>query len=180
MAGNTLKLVVIGDGAVGKTCLLVVYAKGSFPTEYVPTVFENYKCKVTIGTKEHNIQLWDTAGQEELVNVRQLSYPNTDVFLMCFSVADKTSYDNIKSKWVDEIKQYVKSPNLLLVGTKADLRDTSSVTQEQGEQLKSDIGAFAYVECSAIKCQGVKDVFDQAIVYAASPPGGGGCGCTVE
>jgi small GTP-binding protein len=73
-----LKIVVIGDGAVGKTCLLVVYAKGGFPTEYVPTVFENYKCRVNIGGTEYIIQLWDTAGQEELVNVRQLSYPNTD------------------------------------------------------------------------------------------------------
>jgi small GTP-binding protein len=60
---GTLKLVVIGDGAVGKTCLLVVYAKGSFPTEYVPTVFENYKCKVTVSNVEYNVQLWDTAGQ---------------------------------------------------------------------------------------------------------------------
>jgi small GTP-binding protein len=180
MAG-TLKLVVIGDGAVGKTCLLVVYAKGSFPTEYVPTVFENYKCKVTVSNVEYNVQLWDTAGQEELVNVRQLSYPNTDVFLMCFSVADRTSYDNIKNKWVDEIKQYVKDPKLLLVGTKEDLRDSAEnpVTTAEGEALKAQIAAFDYIECSAIKCQGVKDVFDRAIVHAVSPAGGGGC-CTVQ
>jgi small GTP-binding protein len=176
---RTLKLVVIGDGAVGKTCLLVVYAKGTFPTEYVPTVFENYKCKVTVDNIEHNVQLWDTAGQEELVNVRQLSYPNTDVFLMCFSVADRTSYDNIKNKWVDEIKQYVKEPMFLLVGTKQDLRDSAEgpVSPQEGEQLKDQIGAFAYVECSAIKCQGIKDAFDKAIVNAVHPPGAKGCCC---
>jgi small GTP-binding protein len=178
---KTLKLVVIGDGAVGKTCLLVVYAKGSFPTEYVPTVFENYKCKVTVNEVEYSVQLWDTAGQEELVNVRQLSYPNTDVFLMCFSVADRTSYDNIKNKWIDEIKQYSKDPVLLLVGTKSDLRETADdpVSAEDGAALARQIGAFEYVECSAIKCQGVKDVFDRAIVHAVSPAGGGGC-CNVQ
>jgi small GTP-binding protein len=178
---RTLKLVVIGDCAVGKTCLLVVYAKGTFPTEYVPTVFENYKCKVTVDNIEHNVQLWDTAGQEELVNVRQLSYPNTDVFLMCFSVADRTSYDNIKNKWVDEIKQYVKGPLFLLVGTKQDLRDSadSPVSTQDGEALRDQIGAFAYVECSAIKCQGIKDAFDKAIVHAVNPPGNEGC-CFVQ
>jgi small GTP-binding protein len=178
---KTLKLVVIGDGAVGKTCLLVVYAKGTFPTEYVPTVFENYKCKVTIDNTEHNVQLWDTAGQEELVNVRQLSYPNTDAFLMCFSVADRTSYDNISNKWVDEIKQYVRNPVFLLVGTKQDLRESSDspVSTEEGEKLRDEIGAFAYVECSAIKCLGVKDAFDKAILHAVHPPRKGGC-CSVE
>jgi small GTP-binding protein len=178
---KTLKLVVIGDGAVGKTCLLVVYAKGSFPTEYVPTVFENYKCKVTVNSIEYSVQLWDTAGQEELVNVRQLSYPNTDVFLMCFAVSERTSFENIKNKWVDEIKQYSKDPVLLLVGTKADLRETADdpVSVEDGKTLARQIGAFDYIECSAIKCQGVKDVFDRAIIQAVTPAGGGGC-CQVQ
>jgi small GTP-binding protein len=139
---KTLKLVVIGDGAVGKTCLLVVYAKGNFPTEYVPTVFENYKCKVTANNIEYSVQLWDTAGQEELVNVRQLSYPNTDVFLVCFSVGDRTSYDNVASKWVEEIRQYSKNPALLLVGTKADLRETddSCLTEADGRPCSSGSG----------------------------------------
>jgi GTPase SAR1 family protein len=100
---------------------------------------------------------------------------------MCFSVADRTSYDNIKNKWVDEIKQYVKDPKLLLVGTKEDLRDSSDnpVSTAEGESLKAQIGAFDYIECSAIRCQGVKDVFDRAIVHAVSPAGGGGC-CSVQ
>jgi GTPase SAR1 family protein len=100
---------------------------------------------------------------------------------MCFSVADRTSFENIKNKWVDEIKQYVKDPAFLLVGTKEDLRDSadSPVSQSEGEALKAQIGAFAYCECSAIKCQGIKDVFDQAILYAASPQGRGSC-CIVQ
>jgi small GTP-binding protein len=178
---NTLKLVVVGDGAVGKTCVLVVYAQGSFPTEYVPTVFENYKCKVNVSNTEYNVQLWDTAGQEELEAVRTLSYPNTNVFLLCFSTADRTSYDNIKNKWVVEIKQHVKEPQFLLVGTKADLRDSTdgSLSPEDGKALAAQIGAFDYVECSAIKCEGVKDVFDKAIVRAVNPPKSGGC-CEVQ
>jgi small GTP-binding protein len=162
---NALKLVVVGDGAVGKTCLLVVYAKGSFPTEYVPTVFENYKCKVTVSSVEYNIQLWDTTGQEELEAVRTLSYPNTNVFILCYSVADRTSYDNVKNKWVVEIKQHVKDAAFLLVGTKSDLRATadSPLTAEDGRALQAQIGALDFLECSTMKCDGIKDVFDRAI-----------------
>jgi small GTP-binding protein len=129
---------------------------------------------------EYNIQLWDTAGQEELEAVRTLSYPNTDIFLLCYSVGDRTSYDNVKNKWVVEIKQHVKDAAFLLIATKADLRGTadSPLSPEDGKALAQQIGALGYMECSAIKCEGIKDVFDRAIVLAMEPPGGGGC-CNV-
>jgi small GTP-binding protein len=183
MSTKMFKLVVVGDGAVGKTCLLVVYAKGTFPTEYVPTVFENYKCKVVVHGTEQTVQLWDTAGQEELENVRVLSYPNTHVFLLCFSIADRTSYENIKNKWFQEVKAHQGScsPLYLLVGTKSDLRDTAErpVKVEEGRQLASQLGCFDYMECSAIKCEGVKEIFQVAIDHAITPPGRGGC-CSVQ
>jgi small GTP-binding protein len=178
---NVVKLVIVGDGAVGKTCLLVVYAQGSFPTEYIPTIFENYHCKVNVADSEYNVQLWDTAGQEGLEAVRTLSYPNTNVFLMCFSIGDRTTYENVKHMWVPEIRQYAKNPVFLLVGTKADLRATteSAITTEEGRGLAKHMGAFNYIECSAIKCEAVKDVFDAAIVQAINPPTRGGC-CSVQ
>lgn len=180
------KLVVVGDGAVGKTCLLMVYAKNEFPVDYVPTVFENYKCKVTVGGVEYPVQMWDTAGQEELENIRTLSYANTNVYLLAYSVADRTSYDNIPTKWMSEIKTFggCPKPNILLVGTKTDLRKeagASALSYEDGEALARQIGAFKYMECSAMKNEGVKDVFDAAIVYAVSHPldSEGGC-CNVQ
>ncbi|KAI2571538.1 RHOJ isoform 1 [Pan troglodytes] len=81
-----LKCVVVGDGAVGKTCLLMSYANDAFPEEYVPTVFDHYAVTVTVGGKQHLLGLYDTAGQEDYNQLRPLSYPNTDVFLICFSV----------------------------------------------------------------------------------------------
>lgn len=168
---QSLKLVVVGDGAVGKTCLLVVYAQGKFPTEYLPTVFENYKAKVKINNVEHNILLWDTAGQEELLNIRVLSYANTDVFLMCFSVVDKTTLDNIKEKWIPEVRDNTKKqPVFILVGLKTDLRASTDadqcITKEVGESVASQVGASTYVECSSLKNEGVKEVFDTAIIEA--------------
>ncbi|EAX95485.1 hypothetical protein TVAG_222820 [Trichomonas vaginalis G3] len=72
MSASGTKLVVVGDGAVGKTCLLVVYSKGEFPKTYIPTVFDNYTAKVKVEDQVVNVQLWDTAGQEELENLRTL------------------------------------------------------------------------------------------------------------
>jgi len=81
---KSIKLVVVGDGAVGKTCLLISYANGKFPEDYVPTVFDNYVVTLHINEDPVELGLWDTAGQEEYDRLRPLSYANTDVFLMCF------------------------------------------------------------------------------------------------
>uniref|UniRef100_A0A671NI41 Rho-related GTP-binding protein RhoQ n=1 Tax=Sinocyclocheilus anshuiensis TaxID=1608454 RepID=A0A671NI41_9TELE len=83
-----LKCVVVGDGAVGKTCLLMSYANDAFPEEYVPTVFDHYAVSVTVGGKQYLLGLYDTAGQEDYDRLRPLSYPMTDVFLICFSVVN--------------------------------------------------------------------------------------------
>ena len=179
---KSIKLVVVGDGAVGKTCLLWSYANQSIPPEYVPTVFDNYSAKVHVDGEDVTLQLWDTAGQEELENIRVLSYSNTNTFLMCFAVSEPTSYTNIKSKWLVELKQHVLEPVILLVGTKVDLRKDESIikqlkqqnqapiTTEQGQQLAQEIGAAGYLECSAITQEGIKQVFDKAILTALHPP----------
>lgn len=100
-----IKVVVVGDGAVGKTCLLIryhssyfSYTQNKFPTEYVPTVFDNYTATVKFDNRMINLGLWDTAGQEEYNRLRPLAYPNADVFLIVFSVVEPSSFINATKK----------------------------------------------------------------------------------
>jgi len=168
-----IKLVVVGDGAVGKTCLLISYAKKKFPQEYVPTVFENFTAPMKRGNDSILLHLWDTAGQEEYDRLRPLSYPGADVVLLCFSLVNSTSFEAISEKWSPEVNHYIPDVPKLLVGTKVDLRDSKTadphttdyqpVTTEEGKALAEEIGAVRYVEVSAKTRKGLKEVFDAAV-----------------
>jgi len=167
---ETIKCVVVGDGAVGKTCLLISYTCNYFPGEYIPTVFDNYSANVLVDGKPVSLQLWDTAGQEDYDKLRPLSYPQTDVFLVCFAVNSKASLQNVLDKWYPEVHYHNRSAPVVLIGTKADLRHASLkhqtkqyVTSEEGTAVAKKIGAASYVECSAMTQEGMKTVFDCAI-----------------
>jgi len=179
---QNIKCVVVGDGAVGKTCLLISYTTNAFPGEYIPTVFDNYSANVMVDGKPINLGLWDTAGQEDYDRLRPLSYPQTDVFLVCFSVISNSSFENVKTKWVPEIQHHAPNVPILLVGTKSDLRKDdktnqqlssrgqSMVSTDQAHGMAKEIGAVKFLECSALTQEGLKQVFDDAIRAAMSKP----------
>ena len=169
---QAIKCVVVGDGAVGKTCLLMSYANNTFPSQYVPTVFDNYEHHVMIDGEQYIVGLWDTGGGEDYARLRPLSYPQTDVILVCFSLVDLDSFQKISGEFVPEIKHHCPGTPFLLVGTKADLRndvwenDKRPITTEMGEKLAKDVDAVKYVECSALTRDGVQNVFDEALRVA--------------
>lgn len=209
---RSIKCVVIGDGAVGKTSLLISYTTNTFPTDYVPTVFDNYTTTISVDpptthligiyndtnhfipSENHlkerksssdainlfKLNLWDTAGQEEYDRLRPLSYPQTDIFLLCFAVNEFTSFKNLNEKWIPELKQHANIENndmwtkfnklpILLIGTKSDLRDEDDTKEEDCVKLE-DINSFVdknhllgYVECSARNQTGITEIFQTAV-----------------
>ncbi|KAF6008942.1 Rho GTPase [Brettanomyces bruxellensis] len=118
------KIVILGDGACGKTSLLNVFTRGYFPHVYEPTVFENYMHDIFIDGKQVQLSLWDTAGQEEFDKLRSLSYNDTDCVILCFSVDSPDSLQNVKNKWVNEVLEHCEGIQMVLVALKADLRQT--------------------------------------------------------
>jgi len=173
-----VKCVLVGDGAVGKTSLIIGYTTNAYPREYMPTAYDKYSVVVNINNQPVRLQICDTAGQDDFDALRPLCYPHTDVFLLCFSVVYPTSFYNIAEKWTYEIKHHCPKVPVVLVGTQSDLRTDIDVLVDLAEYreqpvsvleakaLAARIGAVAYVECSAVTRRNLKEVFDTALLAA--------------
>jgi cell division control protein 42 len=130
-----------------------------------------------IGDEPYTLGLFDTAGQEDYDRLRPLSYPQTDVFLVCFSVTSPASFENVREKWFPEVHHHCPGVPCLIVGTQTDLRDDPSVREklgkqkmspvrkEDGERMAKELGAVKYVECSALTQYKLKDVFDEVSLF---------------
>ncbi|KAK4757729.1 hypothetical protein SAY87_019030 [Trapa incisa] len=179
-ASKFIKCVTVGDGAVGKTCMLICYTSNKFPTDYIPTVFDNFSANVAVDGNIVNLGLWDTAGQEDYSRLRPLSYRGADIFMLAFSLISRASYENVLKKWMPELRRFAPNVPVVLVGTKLDLREERGymgdhmgsniiTSAQQGEELRKQIGAAAYIECSSKTQQNVKAVFDTAIKVVLQP-----------
>ncbi|XP_023816219.1 rho-related GTP-binding protein RhoF isoform X1 [Oryzias latipes] len=169
-----LKIVIVGDGGCGKTSLLTVYAKGNFPEDYAPSVFEKYVTTVDLDGKQIELTLNDTAGQEDYDRLRPLSYYGVSLVLVCFDVTNPTSFDNVLVKWFPEVKHFCQDVPVILIGCKTDLRKDrecmrklkangmAPISYTQGEQTQKEINAALYLECSAKFQENVDNLFRQA------------------
>uniref|UniRef100_A0A674PH66 Rho-related GTP-binding protein Rho6 n=2 Tax=Takifugu rubripes TaxID=31033 RepID=A0A674PH66_TAKRU len=155
------KLVLVGDVQCGKTAMLQVLAKDCYPETYVPTVFENYTACLELEEQRVELSLWDTSGSPYYDNVRPLCYSDSDAVLLCFDISRPDTVDSSLKKWKTEILDFCPSTRILLIGCKTDLRTDvctlmelsnqkqTPVTYEQGSALAKQLGAEAYLECSA-------------------------------
>ncbi|KTF84533.1 hypothetical protein cypCar_00022011 [Cyprinus carpio] len=185
VAGNgtqtdSLKIVIVGDGGCGKTSLLMVYAKGDFPEKYAPSVFDKYVTTVSYGGKDIQLNLYDTAGQEDYDRLRPLSYQEVNLVVICYDVTNPTSFDNVTIKWYPEVRHFCRDVPIILIGCKTDLRkdkekmrklkalDLEPITYLQGEEIKKQMNAEIYLECSAKYRENVEDIFREATKRALS------------
>jgi len=123
-------------------------------------------CELKVDDRKVLLVLWDTAGQEDYDRLRPLCYQRAHVVIICFSVDEKSSFDNITAKWIPEVRHHCPDTPVILVATKTDLRRGHGVgrtlTTVDGDELAKRIGADAYTECSAKTGDGVAGVFQTA------------------
>ncbi|KAA0721876.1 Rho-related GTP-binding protein [Triplophysa tibetana] len=155
-----VKCVLVGDGAVGKTSLVVSYTTNGYPAKHIPTAFDHFTGKT----------------HDEFDRLRPLCYHDADVFLLCYSVVLPVSFKNITDCWAPEVRRLCPGVPMILVGTQCDLREDVQVlitlADEQEKPISTDegllcarsIGAVAFAECSALTQKNLKEVFDCAIV----------------
>lgn len=172
-----MKLVFVGDTAVGKTSIIITWTQDKFPQLYEPTVFDTYKGVKDYKSKEVKLQIWDTAGHEDLGRLRPIAYANTDCFIICFDLMQPNSLENACKAWVAEVKSCAKSCPCILVGTKLDLREEREREVERtgerhrldevvsADQIKEAAKKYAFqgfVQCSAKEKNALNDVFKTA------------------
>jgi len=178
-----IRAVFVGDGAVGKTCLLISQTTGTFPN-HIDTQNMEYQTTVKLGEKRCRLTLIDTFGQDEDDRTRPQVYPGTEVFCVCFSIISPYSFENIRKKWVPEISRYAPGKPIILVGCKVDLRDDQDARErlsqkklapisfDHASNMKEEIKATKYIECSATQNFGV-DTLMEAIVESVVGPAKG-------
>ncbi|ELT94379.1 hypothetical protein CAPTEDRAFT_193005 [Capitella teleta] len=149
-SGDSYQVMLIGDSAVGKTCLLVRFKDNTFLSgSFISTVGIDFRNKVVNvdGTKV-KLQIWDTAGQERFRSVTHAYYRDANALLLLYDVTNKASFDNIRA-WLAEINEYAQDDVvIMLLGNKSDMTSERLVRREDGERLAKEYGT-AFMETSA-------------------------------
>ncbi|AWP05638.1 putative rho-related GTP-binding protein RhoH [Scophthalmus maximus] len=169
----SVKCVVVGDSAVGKTALLVRFTSETFPDTYKPTVFENTGVEVYMDGVQVSLGLWDTAGNDNFRQIRPRSYQQADIVLICYSVANANSLANVQHKWIAEIRENLPKVPVLVVATQTDLREPgalrgSCISAAEGRRVAQEVNAKGYLECSSLSNRGVQQVFEYAVRTAVN------------
>mmetsp|Transcript_46959 Transcript_46959/g.69514 ORF Transcript_46959/g.69514 Transcript_46959/m.69514 type:complete len:204 (-) Transcript_46959:134-745(-) len=158
---QNIKLLLIGDSGVGKTCLMLRYAQGTFSETFITTVGIDYKYKfIEIDGKKVRLEIWDTAGQERFKAITRSYLRGAQGILCVYDVTDSNSYEHVSS-WMLQIKQYADLKVVkVLVGNKCDLEQRRAVKFEDGQNLAKKSDDIPFFECSAKQETNVKEAFE--------------------
>lgn len=146
-----VKLLMIGDSGVGKTCLLLRFSNDSFSPTFITTIGIDFKIKtVELGGKVIKLQIWDTAGQERFRTITTSYFRGAQGILLVYDVTDRGSFDNI-ANWVAQIGAHADSNiSKVLIANKCDVDPSErAVSAEEGKKLAADFGIEHFFEASA-------------------------------
>ncbi|XP_076446568.1 ras-related protein Rab-9B-like [Babylonia areolata] len=165
MSGTTLlKVILLGDGGVGKSSLMKRFVDNKFDSQVFHTIGVEFLSKnVVVGQTTFTLQIWDTAGQERYRSLRTPFYRGTDCCLLTFSLNDKQSFEHL-SMWHKEFITYADVQDgtafpFVVIGNKADMKEEREVTSEEARKWCSSHGHLPYFEASAKESTNVENAF---------------------
>jgi len=154
------KLILGGDGGVGKTSMVHRFVEDSFQSDYKATIGTSImkkECNFTGLESSVRFVIWDLAGQTQFRRIRKSYLTNAEAGILVYDVTRKKTYENVKN-WYDEIKEVTPQISLILVGNKIDLEDQKEISQEEGEKLAKELG-ISYIETSAKTGENIDEAF---------------------
>lgn len=156
-----LKLLLIGDSGVGKSCLLLRFADDSYSESYISTIGVDFKIRtITVDGKMVKLQIWDTAGQERFRTITSSYYRGAHGIMVVYDCTDRASFDNLK-QWMEEIARYgSQEVSRLLIGNKCDLAEKKQVSEGEGRELADSL-KVNFLETSAKTGLRVEEAFQQ-------------------
>ena len=158
-----MKILLIGESKVGKTCLINSYVIRSFNINQLSTVGLDFRTKkLDIQGKQIILNIYDTAGQERFRNLSTGYMKSADGFLVCFDLTSESTLENV-TYWINSIKNTArKNASMLIIGNKSDLNEDREVTTEQGKEFAAKNG-INYLETSSKMHIGVDEAFETLV-----------------
>ncbi|RZB66641.1 ras-related protein Rab-21 [Asbolus verrucosus] len=156
---HNFKVVLLGEGCVGKTSLVLRYVEDKFNSNHVTTVQASFlNKKLNIEGKRINLAIWDTAGQEKFHALGPIYYRSSNGAVLVYDITDEDSFQKVKS-WVKELRKILGADICLVIaGNKTDLEKNRHVSLEEAETYSSKVGAIHF-QTSAKLNKGVEEMF---------------------
>ena len=157
---HLVKVLMIGESGVGKTCLIQRFFNSEFHLQHLSTIAIDFKLKtLNVGDSRVKMQIWDTAGQERFKGMTTSFFRGSDGIVLCYSIDDIASFEKV-TEWMNDIKIHAPTDvSVILVGNKCDIEDNRKVSFEQGEEIAKSYGINFY-ESSAKSGKNVKNIFE--------------------
>jgi small GTP-binding protein len=169
------KLLIVGESGVGKTCMLLRFADNVFEADCLSTIGVDFKVKqIELDGKRVKLQIWDSAGQERFRNITSSYYRNCSGIIIVYDVTKLESFNKV-TEWISEVRRFVPTVPLIVVGNKCDL-DDRQVSTEDGKQLAEKQGLI-FLETSAKTNLNIEAAFQELskklIISEANKPAAG-------
>ena len=166
---KTITCTIVGDGMVGKTTICQTFAGKSASEDYKATVTDEFTVKTQVMGDKYMIRIIDSSGQHDYEDIRKRSYKDTDVFIVCYNVTDRDSFESIEGFWMSEIRKLCKKTPIILVATGiGSIDEKDNVSKEEGLMIMDKCGVDAYVECETNNKDQVAELFEDVLLSVKS------------